>query len=52
MTHENYGIVLQKGSKLRAVVNPILKGLITDGTVGKLQKQWLAADFSELPIFK
>jgi ABC-type amino acid transport substrate-binding protein len=52
VTHENYGIVFQKGSKLRAVVNPILKGLISDGTVGKLQKQWLAADFSKLPIFK
>jgi polar amino acid transport system substrate-binding protein len=52
VTHENYGIVFQKGSKLRAVVNPILKGLLSDGTVGKLQKQWLAADFSKLPIFK
>jgi polar amino acid transport system substrate-binding protein len=52
VTHENYGIVFTKGSKLRAVVNPILKGLIKDGTVGKLQKKWLAANFSELPIFK
>ena len=52
VTHEQYGIVFQKGSKLRAVVNPVLKGLIKDGTVGKLQKKWLAANFAELPIFK
>ena len=52
VTHEQYGIVFQKGSKLRAVVNPVLKGLIKDGTVGKLQKKWLTANFAELPIFK
>ena len=39
MTHEQYGIVFQKGSKLRAVVNPVLKGLIKDGTVGKLTEE-------------
>ena len=52
VTHEQYGIVFQKGSKLRAVVNPVLKGLIKDGTVGKLQKKWLSANFAELPVFK
>jgi polar amino acid transport system substrate-binding protein len=52
VTHEQYGIVFQKGSKLRAVVNPVLKSLIKDGTVGKLQKKWLAANFAELPVFK
>jgi polar amino acid transport system substrate-binding protein len=52
VTHENYGIVFQKGSKLRAVVNPVLKALLKDGTVGKLQKQWLSANFAELPVFK
>jgi polar amino acid transport system substrate-binding protein len=52
VTHEQYGIVFQKGSKLRAVVNPILKGLISDGTVGKLQRKWLSTNFAELPIFK
>jgi len=52
VTHEQYGIVFQKGSKLRAVVNPVLKGLIADGTVGKLTKKWLTVDFSKLPIFK
>ena len=52
VTHEHYGIVFQKGSKLRAVVNPVLKGLIKDGTVGKLTKKWLTVNFAELPIFK
>ena len=52
VTHEQYGIVFQKGSKLRAVVNPVLKGLIKDGTVGKLTKKWLTVNFAELPIFK
>ena len=52
VTHEQYGIVFQKGSKLRAVVNPVLKGLIKDGTVGKLQKKWLSTNFAELPGFK
>jgi polar amino acid transport system substrate-binding protein len=52
VTHEDYGIVFQKGSKLRAIVNPVLKGLLKDGTVGGLQKKWLAADFSKLPAWK
>jgi polar amino acid transport system substrate-binding protein len=52
VTHEQYGIAFAKGSKLRAVVNPVLKGLIKDGTVGKLQKKWLSANFSELPVWK
>ena len=33
-------------------MNPVLKGLIKDGTVGKLQKKWLSANFAELPVFK
>jgi polar amino acid transport system substrate-binding protein len=52
VTHEQYGIVFQKGSKLRAFVNPVLKGLIKDGTVGKLTKKWLTVNFAELPSFK
>jgi polar amino acid transport system substrate-binding protein len=52
VTHEQYGIVFQKGSKLRAVVNPVLKALIKDGTVGKLTKKWLTVNFADLPSFK
>jgi polar amino acid transport system substrate-binding protein len=52
VTHEQYGIVFQKGSKLRAFINPIIKQLVSNGTIGKLQKKWLAANFAKLPVFK
>jgi polar amino acid transport system substrate-binding protein len=52
VTHEQYGIVFQKGSKLRPFVNTVVKALVKNGTVGQLQKKWLAANFSKLPVFK
>ena len=52
VTHEQYGAVLQKGSKLLATVNSTMKGLIADGTVGKLQKKWFNLDFSKIPSLK
>jgi polar amino acid transport system substrate-binding protein len=52
VTNEQYGGVLQKGSKLTPVVNTVLKGLIKNGTVGKLQKKWFNLDFSKIPILK
>jgi polar amino acid transport system substrate-binding protein len=52
VTHEQYGAVLQKGSKLLAVVNTTMKGLISDGTLGKLQKKWFNIDFSKVPVLK
>jgi polar amino acid transport system substrate-binding protein len=52
VTHEQYGAVLQKGSKLTAPVDAALKSLTTDGTVGKLQKKWFNIDFSQIPILK
>ncbi|TMM06442.1 MAG: amino acid ABC transporter substrate-binding protein [Actinobacteria bacterium] len=52
VTHEQYGAVLQKGSKLLAVVNTTMKGLIKDGTLGKLQKKWFNIDFSKIPALK
>lgn len=52
VTHENYGIVFQKGSKLRPLVSTIVNGFVKDGTIGKLQKKWLAANFAALPVFK
>jgi polar amino acid transport system substrate-binding protein len=52
VTHENYGIVFQKGSKLRPLVSTVVKGFVKDGTIGKLQKKWLAANFAALPVFK
>jgi polar amino acid transport system substrate-binding protein len=52
VTHEQYGAVLQKGSKLLPVVNTTMKGLIKDGTLGKLQKKWFSIDFSTVPVLK
>ena len=52
VTHEQYGAVLQKGSKLLATVNSVLKGLASDGTIGKLQKKWFNVDFSKIPVLK
>ncbi len=52
VTHEQYGAVLQKGSKLLPIVNTTMKGLIADGTVGKLQKKWFNLDFSKIPALK
>jgi polar amino acid transport system substrate-binding protein len=52
VTHEQYGAVLQKGSKLLSTVNSTMKALAADGTVGKLQKKWFNLDFSEVPALK
>ncbi len=52
VTHEQYGAVLQKGSKLSSIVNATMKGLIKNGTVAKLQKKWFNLDFSKVPILK
>lgn len=52
VTHEQYGAVLQKGSKLLPLVNSTLKTLTKDGTVGKLQKKWFNVDFSTIPVLK
>jgi polar amino acid transport system substrate-binding protein len=52
VTHEQYGAVLQKGSKLLSVVDTTMKGLAKDGTVGKLQKKWFNIDFSKVPVLK
>ena len=52
VTHEQYGAVLQKGSKLLPIVNSTLKTLTANGTVGKLQKKWFSLDFSTIPALK
>ena len=33
-------------------MSTIVKGFVKDGTIGKLQKKWLAANFAALPVFK
>jgi polar amino acid transport system substrate-binding protein len=52
ITHEQYGAVLQKGSKLTPVLNGVMKKLTKDGTVGRLQKKWFDIDFSKVPVLK
>jgi ABC-type amino acid transport substrate-binding protein len=52
VTHEQYGAVLQKGSKLLPIVNATMKTLIKNGTVGKLQTKWFNLDFSKIPVLK
>jgi polar amino acid transport system substrate-binding protein len=52
VTHEQYGAVLPKGSKLVTPVDAALKALTKDGTIGKLQKKWFNLDFSKIPVIK
>jgi len=52
VTHEQYGAVLQKHSKLTMRVDAVIKKLTKNGTIGKLQKKWFSIDFSKVPILK
>jgi polar amino acid transport system substrate-binding protein len=52
ITHEQYGAVLQKGSKLTPEINAAIKKLWASGTISKLQKKWFNLDFSKLPNLK
>ena len=51
-THEQYGGVLQKGSKLLPLVDAQIKKLTANGTIGKLQKKWFNLNFSAIPVLK
>jgi polar amino acid transport system substrate-binding protein len=50
VTHEGYGAVFTKGSKLIPSVNKAIAALRADGTIDKLQKQWLP--FTRVPVLK
>lgn len=52
VTNEQYGAVLQKGSKLTPLASAAIKKLWANGTIAKLQKKWFAIDFSEVPVLK
>jgi len=52
ITHEQYGAVLQKGSKLTAPVTAQIDKLWKNGTIAKLQKRWFNIDFSKIPVLK
>jgi polar amino acid transport system substrate-binding protein len=48
---EQFGIVLDKGSPLTACVSTAVDGLKADGTLAKLQQQWLA-EAGAAPVLK
>jgi len=52
ITHEQYGGVLQKGSKLLPLVNAEIAKLWKNGTIAKLQKKWFNIDFAKIPVLK
>ena len=52
VTHEQYGAVLQKGSKLTPLVDAQIKKLWANGTIAKLQKKWFNVDFSKIPVLQ
>jgi polar amino acid transport system substrate-binding protein len=51
-THEQYGAVLQKGSKLLPFVDAQISNLTKNGTIAKLQKKWFNISFSSIPVLK
>ena len=51
-THEVYGGIVQKGSKLLAPIDNAMKQLTKNGTIAKLQKKWFNYDFSKVPVLK
>ena len=50
ITNEQYGILFQKGSKLKAAVDKALTDMKADGTLKKLQNKWFpgTADLPEI----
>ena len=51
-THEQYGAVLQKGSKLLPIMNSTIATLTKNGTIGRLQKKWFNLNFAAIPTLK
>lgn len=52
VTKEQYGAVLQKGSKLTPVIDAQIDKLWKNGTIASLQKKWFNVDFSKIPNLK
>ena len=50
VTHEQYGAVLKKGSKLTPLVDTQIKKLWANGTIAKLQKKWFNINFAKIPV--
>jgi polar amino acid transport system substrate-binding protein len=52
ITHEQYGAVMPKDSKLAPAVDAAVRKLGANGTLGQLQKRWFSIDFSKVPVLK
>jgi polar amino acid transport system substrate-binding protein len=52
VTHEQYGAVLQKGSKLTPIADSIIKKFTKNGTIAKLQKKWFKISFTKIKVLK
>src|SRR5712691_9014327 len=50
VTHEGYGAVMDKGSKLKPSIDKAIKALKANRTIARLQKKWLP--FTRVPILK
>ena len=50
VTHEGYGAVMDRGSKLKPSLDRAITALKANGTINKLQKKWLP--FTRVPILK
>jgi polar amino acid transport system substrate-binding protein len=50
ITHESYGAVMEKGSKLKPFVDRAIRALKANGTIDRLQKKWLP--FTKVRILK
>ena len=52
VTHEQYGAVLQKNSKLTPWVDKEITTLTKNGTIAKLQKKWFNVNFAAVKVLK
>ena len=50
VTHEGYGAVMEKGSKLKPSLDSAIKALKANGTIKRLQQKWLP--FTRVAILK
>jgi polar amino acid transport system substrate-binding protein len=50
ITHEGYGAVMEKGSKLKPALDGAISALKADGTIKRLQEKWLP--FTRVAILK
>ncbi len=52
VTHERYGAVFEKGSKLRAPVSSALRSLARAGVVTRLANRWFGNGWNKAPVLR